>query len=149
MTQSKLLLMCLQLILKSGVCPQTTPQDWVKLLMFLHVKGWLYVFFEQDKLAFIGAAYCVTDGWDYDQMPEKEEGDNLYIPFIVSFSDDKQLPLKMIKKYLAKNPNVKRVVFFERNDDTRFKEFIRPQAEERNDVEIKDAEFAGNANIPV
>lgn len=120
-TQSKLLLMCFQLVLKSGIRAETTPEEWLKNLLYLHSKGWLFVGFEDDKLAVVAAAYRIKEVKE-DQLnvlPEVSEGKILYVPFVVSFAKDMMLPARLLKQFLnqLENKDIEEIIVEDRKDD--------------------------------
>ncbi len=127
MTQSEMLLSVLQLILRSGVCPETKPNEWLRTLLYMHTRGFLYVGLENDKIAVVVGAYRIPDITDNytDRVPDTDRGSILYIPFMASFAEDKLLPKRMLSEYLDKYPEVTEIAFYERNSDEKFKRIAR------------------------
>lgn len=125
--QNKLLLEIFKLVFKSGVCPDSTPSELLKSILHMHNKGYLYVAFENDSLCTVVGAYLIKEFNDVviENIPEVEEGDILYIPFLVNTSKDKLMIKRLLSEYLDINKNVKEVIFYERNSDDRLKRFSR------------------------
>lgn len=133
MTQSQLLIRAFLMIVKSGIYPKTPVKDWVKYLLFLHKKGYLYASCEGEKVMLLACMYRVPEVTKKveNEYPEKEEGNILFVPFFVSESKDKLLANKLFKQYLASHPGVNEVAFFERDTD-RLRRFARVKQEEKN-----------------
>lgn len=142
----QLILMCLQLILKSGVCPETKPYEWVKTLLYMHMKGYLYVGYEKEHLSVVVGAYRIKEFNEKvtQEIPEEEEGNILYIPFLASFAEDKNIPLRMLRNYLDKNKDIKEVVFYERNSDDDLRRYIRKGAD---DVKEENSDATASADV--
>lgn len=125
MTQKELLVGCLDLIYKKRPCPETNIFDWAKTLLHLHKNGMLYAVAKEGKVILCAAAYRIKE-WDEkysDVIPEKEDGDIAYSPFSASDSDDRFLLLKVVRQYLKDNPEVKEMIFFNRNSDQDLRRF--------------------------
>lgn len=102
MTQSELLLKALNLVVKSGLWPETTPGEWIKILLYLHTRGWLYFIPENNDLAVVIAGYRVPEvgRTTHRALPTKEEGKIFYVPFMVSIAKDKREIAKVIRRYM-------------------------------------------------
>lgn len=113
MTQTELLKKCLLLIWSSGICPKTKPNEWVKRIWYMHRKGWLFVHVLNDEIEVIVGAYRVKEVNEttHLNMPEIEEGEILFVPFMVSRSEDKLMVRRMLGKYMKENL-VKEIVFY-------------------------------------
>lgn len=128
MTQAKLIFKIYLLINKSGVCPNTKPQEWIRKLLYLHSKGWLWFVLDDNKnIEMVAAMYRVPslDDSYTNVFPEKEEGKILYIPFFVSVSKDPLKAKKTLTKYMDRHIDIDELAFFERNSDTNLKRFRR------------------------
>ena len=123
--QFQFFLKIFNIVSTSGVCPDTTAQEWLKTLSYMHTKGWLFYGQEQGKIVTILGAYRIKefDESKTDTMPIEEEGDILYIPFVVSYAKDKMILKKMLNDYAKLYPNIKEVIFYERNSDDKIKRF--------------------------
>ena len=129
LTQSQLLLKAFFLVIKSGIFPETSLRQWPGILLFLHKKGFLFVGFEKEEPVVVAAAYRVKKKPKEfpKNYPEKEEGDILYVPWLVSFADDKFLPIKLMHRYLKTNPDIKTVAFHDHSENDKLKVFDRKQ----------------------
>jgi hypothetical protein len=139
MTQAELLFKIYVLIAQSGVCPETKPYEWVKTLLYLHSKGWLWSVVDKDNNVEMAAAMYRVPSLDKkytDVLPEKEEGNILYIPFFVSVSKDTKKAQKVFKKYLKRSVDIETIAFFERGDDTKLKMFNRKKGRKHGRKEI-------------
>jgi hypothetical protein len=117
MTQKELLVHIMQMVIRSGVCPETDEKEWAKLILFAHTAGFLYV--SSDKQTVV-CAYR-SDKEEHDKnMPVKENGEHLHVIWAASESSDKNCLLKMMRSYLKEN-KVKDITYFRRNSDVDFK----------------------------
>lgn len=126
MKQHELLLKCFKMIKDSGVCPENSITDWVKSLLYLHTKGWLYTGFENEEPVMVAAMYRIQE-FNKDKIntyPDKEEGKILYIPFFTSIAKDKNMANRLFKQYL-KQQDIDEIIFYERNSDDKLKRFKR------------------------
>ncbi len=131
MTQSQLLVQCMMLIVRNKVCPETKPHEWVKHLLYLHGRGFLYAAFEEpEKVALVAAMYRIPefDEKKIDVFPEKEEGDILYVPFFASKANDKFLANRLLKSYVKKHA-IKEIIFYEDRDNEKLKRYKRIKEE--------------------
>ena len=131
---------------KSGTAPDNTMDDWMRAVSHMHDRGWLYYTKEDGKIVTIVGAYRIKkfDEKKVDVMPDKEEGDILFINFAASTSEHKTSLKKMLSKYVDENKNIKEIIFYPRNQD---KEFKRIKVRSK-DVKEKD-KSAGTSKVPV
>jgi hypothetical protein len=118
MTQANLLIQAFFLITKSGVCPETTPEEWKKILLYTHSKGYLYAHVTEEKLDMIACMYRVKSLSDknIDVYPEKEKGNILYVPFFASTQKDNTLAISLFKSIIDKKGNIKEIAFHDLKD---------------------------------
>jgi len=136
------------ILLKSGVCPETKKGEWLKTISEMHVRGMLYYGNEDGQVKVVVGAWKIKEFNEkvIDMIPEKEEGNILYVSFMASMAQDKTLPRKLLNNYLQNHQEVDEVVFYERNSDTKFKRLkVNRKKEEKPDVEIKGSE---SSNVP-
>ena len=114
-----------QIVLKSPLGKHKTPEEWLKVLGLLHFNGYLYYWQPEGKLEAIVGAYRVkeVDEEKVNVIPDKSEGDILYVTLAVSIGEDKLALKRMLDAYIKKNPDVKEIVLYERGDDNKFKSF--------------------------
>lgn len=112
-----------EFIVKSNVCPETDRKQWFNTLVYMHTKGWIYLNTKKGSINCVVGAYRVNNLDNFDTLPVEEEGNILYIPFAASISDDKLTLKKMLDKYTQSNPDIKEIVFYERNSQDKFKRF--------------------------
>lgn len=127
MTQAELIFKIYLLVAQSGVCPKTQPAEWVKILLYLHSKGWLWAIVdEKHNVEMAAGMYRVpsVDEAYTNQMPEKEEGRILYIPFFVSRSNDPMKAKQILTKYLKTHEDIDEI-FFEDGNDNKLRRFKR------------------------
>ncbi len=135
MTQGQLLTQAFFMLVKGKVCSEKPIKDWIKVLLFLHKKGYLYASCEGEKLVMIACMYRIPElnKKTENRYPEKEEGKILYIPFFVSTSKDKNLARTLFKQFLSKNSDIEEIVAFqERDGKTKLRSFKRRKQEQKN-----------------
>jgi len=147
-TQGQLLAEIFKLIVDKKVCPETPPNEWAALLLYLHTKGWLYFGMDKEenvKVAVAGYRIPRLEPKYIDTLPKKEKGKILYIPFYASNNGDAFSALKFLKTYLKQNKKkITEVAFYERGDNNKLKRF-KINKGVRN--EIKSPEHTGSAKI--
>jgi len=130
-TQSDLLLAVFKLVAKSGLFPETPLRKWPAVILFLHKKGYLFVGFEEEQPVLIACAYRVKEvPKEYpENYPNKEEGNILYIPWMVSFAKDKLLPKRLMDRYMIRNPDIEKIALHNHGKDDKLKTFNRIKQE--------------------
>lgn len=118
--QIRLLLQCMFLFTKKKPCGIGTFSKWRKLVLFAHNNGYLYCRFDKNNnvsTACIAYRVVHVDRGPVDVMPEKEEGDTLYVSAVASSADDKLGLFRLMKWYLSENPFVNQIAYFMRNSN--------------------------------
>lgn len=128
---NNILLKIYEMVVRSGVCPDTPLCAWSEIIPFCHNKGYLYALYEKDELASVVCAYRIPKFSDdyIDRYPEKEEGNILYVPWTVSHSRSITSLLFMFKKYM-KSHDIREIAYYRRNSSTdlkRIKLNVTPQ----------------------
>lgn len=109
----------MQMVKRSGVCPKTAPEDWPRILMFAHSRGYLYTNKDASAFALVYRIPEWNEKWP-DIMPERESGDKAYCVFAVSESQDKLSLLRMFRGFMRLH-NVKTMYYHRRGSDTDLK----------------------------
>jgi hypothetical protein len=117
-SQKELLVRIMQIVIRSGVCPDTSEKDWAKLILFAHTRGFLYV--NPDKTTAV-CAYRSNNPEHSKEMPVIEDGKHLHVVWAASESADKNSLLKMMRSFLKQNEDIEDVSYYRRNSDTDFK----------------------------
>lgn len=128
MTKKKqlgLLIECAKLLFKSDFYSGQPFSYYFRLIMKCHKLGYLYVGFENNKIVLVTAGLRIPEIRKelIDNLQEEESGTIAYIPFLVSVSKDRMMPLRMLKKFLPKD--ITEVYFQERNNNFQPKKFRR------------------------
>jgi hypothetical protein len=116
-----LLFKCLDLIVAIKLWPDKSPSNILKILMYVHSKGWLYTPTVDGELTAVMCGYRIPEVNEENltKMPLKEEGNILYIPFVVSMKKDLnlfQVIRESCKIYLEKNPDITEIVVEDKNN---------------------------------
>ena len=117
MSQKELLVRIMQLVVNSGVCPETDEKEWAKLILFAHTRGFLYV--NADKTTAV-CAYRSNKEEHSEEMPMVESGKHLHVVWAASESDDSNSLLKLMRSYLKDNKDIEDITYFRRNSPTDF-----------------------------
>lgn len=104
-------------VVDSGGSPDTTRDEWLKIIAYMHEKKWLHYGYEEGKIVAIVGAYRVKEFKETQEIPEKEEGINFYVQFTVSTAKDKNMIGSMLRGYLKEHPKVTKVGYYKRNQD--------------------------------
>lgn len=113
------LLQCLDLIIEGQLWPEKKASEILKILMYVNNKGWLYTSSVEGKLKAVICAYKIKEGDSLTQMPIKEEGNILYVPFVLSIEKNVNLfhiIRESCKLYLEENPEVEEIILEDKNN---------------------------------
>jgi len=134
LTQSQLLVEVFKLVVKSGIFPKTRLREWPAVLLYLHKKGFLFVGFEESIPVLVACAYRVKEiPKDYpENYPENEEGNILYIPWMVSFAKDKLLPKRLMDRYMERNHDIEAISLHDHKKDDKPMTYHRQKQEANN-----------------
>ena len=118
---SELLRQVMEMVMKAGLRPSMKPSDWLAVLIYLSKKGWLKVFEKDGNVTVATAAYRIKEfNKDMvDNLPKKEEGNILFVPFFLSREQDRMTVPKIIKAYLDENKDIEEIIFEDKNDRIR------------------------------
>lgn len=105
-------------LMRNGLMPGADAMAVMDMLAHLFERGWIYYGYENDELVMCIGAFRVKsmEGIDAFTLPEKEEGDILFVEFAVSIAEDKHLMRRMLQKYTEEN-DVKKMIFYKHNPD--------------------------------
>lgn len=115
--EKELLKKICDLIIRSGICPEVMPLQWMRRLLYMHKKRWLYCSVKGSELIAVVGAFRIRE-WDekyLDRLPEKEEGEILYVPFIAAEGNIPIAPLRLLRYCLRENPGVREVIYYKKN----------------------------------
>lgn len=120
MTQTELLLQVALLLEMKKPWADISTCDMLKVIMYVHSKGWLYTAVDEDGvLELVGVAYRVPEYKESEmyKLPKEESGNTLYIPFMVSVSNDRMKVLRSLRQLLNMVPEAEKLVFERRSKD--------------------------------
>lgn len=121
--QIKNLLRCVSLFASTDIFGKPGASFWWKMIKFSHTHGYLYTSFDRDEIDTAMIMYRVKDKEliDKNTLPEKEEGDILYVLACASKSKNK-FTLNRIKNYVKDNlKEINKIAFNHRNNDDDFR----------------------------
>lgn len=122
-------------IIRSKVRPSTTNEQWLQIVSFLHLKGWLqYGRDAQGQITTIISGYRIKefDESKCDDLPEVSEGTILFIPFAASIAKDRVILKRMLSEYVLKNEDIEEVIFYDQAhspDKPKLQRFILKEKE--------------------
>lgn len=119
MNENELLKKVYDLVLASEACPHLLPAQWMSRLLYMHRRGWLYCSVKGSELMAVAGAFRIRQ-WDEkyrDKLPEKEEGDLLYVPFVASEGKIPVAVLRLLRYCLRENPGIKKVIYDRKSQD--------------------------------
>jgi len=140
-TQGQILAQAFLILKESNIYPNAKPSDWLKVLLYMHTKGWLYIGFEKEKMAMVAGMYRIKkfDKENIKILPKKEEGNVLYIPFFASSAEDKLLPRKLLQRYLSKHKDIKKITFYANEKERIFNRLKERKNGKRKRITTKTA----------
>ncbi len=100
--------------MEANIFPEASIRDWVKDLLYLHSKGFLFGSFDSnDNLKLVACLYRVPEILkEYPkQYPEKSEGNILYVAWVASIDNDNVALKRMVTSYLNANKDVDTICF--------------------------------------
>ena len=117
--QLQLLRQCAALFAAKRTCNERSLTKWMKLSFYAHMNGMLYVGFNGPYIDMAVIAYRVSELPESlgDTLPEKEEGDILYVCAAASKTKDSRKLFRLMRWYLRENPDVIKLAYHVRNSD--------------------------------
>lgn len=105
-------------VLDSKVCPQTSSQEWLKIISFMYLNDLLWIITNNNKIEAVIGAYRLNefDEIKANDIPSKNEGSILFIPFACSISNDLLVWRKLLKEYI-KIHDINELVFCDYSKD--------------------------------
>jgi hypothetical protein len=126
MPEKELLKKICDLVIRSGICPEVMPLQWMRRLLTMHKRRWLYCSVKGSELIAVVGAFRIRE-WDdryLDWLPEKEGGNILYIPFIAAEGSVPIAPLRLLRYCLRENPGVREVIYYKKNLNARKQRYV-------------------------
>lgn len=123
--QMKSLLNCVTLFSATDIFGKPGASFWWKMVKYAHSHGFLYTSFDKDTLDTAMIMYRVKDmeATKSNDLPEKEDGNILYVLACASRSRDR-MKLNKIRNYFTKtNPDIEKIVMNHRNSETDLRVF--------------------------
>lgn len=127
MIEQKLLEQICDLVLTSDIYPEQMPLEWMSRLIQMHHHRWLYCSMKGEELVAVGGAYRIQS-WDDSylyQLPESENGDILFIPFVAAKREFKTALLRLLRFCLKDNPGIREIIYFKKQTPHNAQEIIR------------------------
>lgn len=87
--------------------------EFISKLNVMYSRGWIYASYLDNRVMAVAGAFRIKE-WDekhLTQIPEKEEGNILFILFFACASDNATIPLKFLKQHLKENPSIEKIVY--------------------------------------
>ena len=131
----ELILKSLDLIYESGLWKDKPPSHILRILMYMNNKGWLYTPSVNGEVKAVIGAYRIKEGDNLDKLPLKEEGNILYVPFVISLNKEDnifEVVRETTRKYLDDNPDIEEIVLHDKNE--KFRRF-KIKGEENGETE--------------
>lgn len=121
--QMEILLKCVGMLARAKVWGNPGATYLWNLVKMAHRNGWLYVGFDGESIDVCMIVYRVNEVTPESlaTLPDKEEGDTLYVLVAVSEAKDKTKLAKMKRYILEQNPEVRKVALHHRWDENRLR----------------------------
>lgn len=120
MNQSEIILQSLDIIVDEKLWPDRKPSDILKILNYVYTKGWLYTTSDDNKIKAVVCGYRIPEITDESlvKLPLKENGNILYIPFVISLNKEDNI-YRVVRKalniFLEKNQDLTEMVIEDKN----------------------------------
>ena len=116
-----IILKSLDIILEENLWPDKKPSECLRILMYVHNKGFLYTPKIDGEISAILCAYKIKDitNVSLTKLPEEDGGKILYVPFVVSLKKDINvfhIIRESCKMYLESNPEIEEIVLEDKNN---------------------------------
>ncbi len=117
LSEKELLKKICDLVIASGVCPEIMPLEWMRRLIYMHRRRWLYCSVKGTEVLAVVGAYRIPEWNDQtaDRMPECDSGDILYIPFVAGEGKVNIALLRLLRYCLRENHGVREVIYYKKN----------------------------------
>lgn len=121
MNENDLILKSLDIIIEEKVWADKKPSEILRILMYLHSKGWLFFSKINGEIKAILSAYRINEVTDdsLKTLPVDENGHILYVPFVLSLNKNENL-FHIIREatniYLKDNPDIEEIVLEDKNN---------------------------------
>jgi hypothetical protein len=120
----EIILKALDIICASRIWQDKPPSHTLRVLLYMQNKGWLYVPSISGEIQAVIGAYRIPDVNEetLSRLPVKEEGTILYVPFVVSTTEEYNMykvVRESMKQYLIQNPDITEIVLEGKDDKLR------------------------------
>lgn len=120
----EIIFQALDIICESRLWQDKTPSGILKILLYMHNKGWLYTPIVDGKVQAVIGAYRIPEVTDENlvKLPTDNLGKILYIPFVISLSKEDnmyEVVRNSTKEYLKNNPDIVEIVLEGKDDKLR------------------------------
>lgn len=117
----EIIFQALDIICESRLWQDKTPSEILKILLYMHNKGWLYTPIIDGKVQAVIGAYRIDEVTDEKlvKLPKDNSGKILYIPFVISLTKEDnmyEVVRSAMKQYLKENPDIEEIVLEGKDD---------------------------------
>lgn len=141
-----IILQTFDLAMSKKVFPLLSPSETLKVIMYVHMKGWLYTPTVDDRVMAAICAYRIKEVNEDTlyEIPQSEGGNILYVPFAISLVDDNLYTIirDSLNMYIAANPDIEELVLEDKN-----KKIKRYSLKERHGSKVEEAGITSDANV--
>lgn len=147
MNANAIILQTFDLAMKKNLFPLLSPSEILKVIMYVHMKGWLYTPTVDGKVTVAICAYRINEVNEDTlyKIPSEEGGKILYVPFAISLVDENIATVirESLNLYIEANPDIEELVL-----ENRHKQLKRyPLKEKNNGSEEGRIKVTSNANV--
>jgi hypothetical protein len=128
--ERELLKQVCDLVIRSGVCPEIMPLEWMRRILHMHRHRWLYCSLKGSRVIAVAGAYRIQE-WDdryLKFLPDSDGGAILYVPFVAAEGRVSIAPLRLLRFCLRENPGIREVIYYRKNLNAGKRHYtLRPQ----------------------
>jgi len=118
----EIIFQALDIIIGGKLWEEKKPSEILRILLYMHNKGWLYTPIVDGKVQAVIGAYRILEVTDENlvKLPTDNLGKILYIPFVISLSKEDnmyEVVRNSMREYIKENPDIEEIVLEDKNNN--------------------------------
>lgn len=127
------------LVKEAEILKHLSDKELIKILVFCDTRGFLQYRYVGKLMIAVACTYMIPkfDESTCHIIPLKDEGNILYVPWVVNVAEDKTLLRKLISEFFKARTDIKQIIFYK--DDSKVPTVINRKGEDSGKGEYPDA----------
>ena len=118
----EIIFQALDIICESKLWQDKKPSEILKILLYMHNKGWLYTPIIDGKVQAVIGAYRIDEVTDEKlvKLPKDNSGKILYIPFVISLTKEDnmyEVVRSAMREYLKENTDIEEIILEDKKNN--------------------------------